>query len=315
MGGSTLPTASTPGYGSITRNGRTFVGCDCVIQFLLAGERLGLAKGLLKEGLDIVQIVGNAAASAGVHRLGAAFDVMQLGPEWVIIWREMGASFWPRIDDHPGVAGDLWDNNTHGHGGIDCAHDSLIAYQMTAYWRGYSGLGKASSGRYAGQWGYGSKDKFTYRPKVRRTWREGIAWADAETARIKAASIKEEDIMATAAELRQIISDELDARRVRDAADRVLGGIPAGSALSRTVNGEKPRLLDSGDGNYLVGILRSIAGKVGAPIDEQAIASTVLAGLAPAVSDAVKAAVAAGVPTGELADAVVARLGERLASS
>jgi len=72
-------------------------------------------------------------------------------------------------------------------------------------------------------------------------------------------------------------------------------------------------VVDANRYKWTAGVLSSIAGKVGATVDEQAIAAQVLAGIAPAVSDAVKAAVAAGVPAEQLADAVVAKLGQRLA--
>lgn len=301
-----LPTASTPGYGTITRNGRTFVGCDCTIAFLLAGERLGLARGLLKEGLDIVQLTGLATQSGNTHAQGAAFDVLQYGPEWVTIWREMGASFWPRLDPNPTRPGDLWDNNQHGHGGIDCPHDSLIAYQMTAYWRGYSGLGQATSGPYAGQWGYGSKDPNPWRPKVRRSWRDGIAWADAQTKALTPppAPTGRLFMSLTPAQEQTILS----------AAQLVLERVPARNVTAGGVT-KKAFVLDNADGDYLRRLLVSIADKVGAPVDvdENAIAAQLLAGLKPAVADAVKAAVAAGTPTADLADAVVARLGARLA--
>jgi hypothetical protein len=123
--------------------------------------------------------------------------------------------------------------------------------------------------------------------------------------------------MATAAELRQIIRDELYSGRSKAAQDRVLGGIPAGAALARPVDGDAPRLADNGDTGLLAGLLRSIASKVGADVDEAAIAAAVLEGLGPQVGDAVKAAVdGLGVPAGvdvdALAAAVVANLGARL---
>ncbi|HEY9441727.1 MAG TPA: hypothetical protein VIQ25_00665, partial [Gemmatimonadales bacterium] len=181
-GGPALPTPSTPGYGTFTdkNTGRKFTACYCVIQWLTAAENLGKARGLLKVGLDIVQLTGGAAASGNTHSLGAAFDVRQVSTAWVRLFREMGAAYWPRLDD-PTRTDDLWDDNQHGHGVIDCAHDANCAYQYTAYWRGYSGLGQAKTGTYAGQWGYGSKDPDPWRPSVRRTWREGIAWAEAQT--------------------------------------------------------------------------------------------------------------------------------------
>jgi len=309
-----LPTASTPGYGTITRGGRTFVGCDCIIAFLLAGERLGLAKGLLKKELDIVQLTGDAAASGNVHRLGAAFDVLQFSQPWVVIWREMGASFWPRLDPNPTRPGDLWDNNEHGHGGITCPHDDLITYQMVAYKRGYSGLGKASSGPYAGQWGYGSLDPNSYRPKVYRTWQEGIAWADAQVAAINAA--KEND-MPTIQEISALLDDKLAKARVKDAADRVLGAVPEGRALSRLVDGEKPRLMDSGDGDYLRRILIAVGDKVGAStVDETALAAAVVAGIKPTITSAVVTALGnapVGATPEQVASAVVDQLGAALA--
>jgi hypothetical protein len=313
MGGVTLPTANTPGFGTITRNDRTYVGCDCVIAFLKAAEQLGLAMGLIKEGLDIVQLTGNAAASGGVHRLGAAFDVKQFSPPWVIIFREMGSAYWPRLDPNPGIPGDLWDGNEHGHGGIDCAHNSLIAYQNVAYRRGYNGLGQ---GWYNGQylWGYGAKDN-TFRPKVQRPWREGITWAQAQTALLKK---KEEDIMATIDELDALLDKKFAALRVKDANDRVLGALPAGAALGRLVDGGKPRLADNGDVGVAVSLLRGIAEKVGAPVDvdEKVLAAAVLEGLKPAISSALSAAISAapGASADQVADAVVARLGAALAS-
>jgi hypothetical protein len=311
-----LPTAATPGYGTITRGGRTFVGCDCIIAFLLAGERLGLAKGLIKKELDIVQLTGDAAASGNVHRLGAAFDVLQFTAPWVIIWREMGSSFWPRLDPNPTKAGDLWDNNEHGHGGITCPHDDLIAYQMVAYKRGYSGLGKASSGTYAGQWGYGSLDPNRYRPKVYRTWREGIAWADAQVAAINAA--KEKDDMPTLQEISALIDDKFEKARLKDASDRVLGGIPSGSAWGRKdPKGSPTRVLDTADGDYLRRMLVSIGDKIGIDtVDETALAAAVVEGLKPTISASVVTALSnapVGATPEQVAEAVVGQLGAALA--
>ena len=75
-GGPALPTPSTPGYGTFTdkNTGRKFTACYCVIQWLTAAENLGKARGLLKVGLDIVQLTGGAAAS--VRRSGPS----PLGP-------------------------------------------------------------------------------------------------------------------------------------------------------------------------------------------------------------------------------------------
>ena len=177
MGGApALPTPSTPGYGTFTdkNTGRKFTACYCLAQWLTAAQNLGIARGLIHVGLDIVQLTGGAAASGGTHTQGGVFDVRQYSDPWLRLLREMGSAFWPRDTAE-------WVGNFHGHGVIDCAHNDPAAYQFTAYWRGYSGLGQAKTGTYAGMWGYGSKDPDPWRPSVRRTWREGIAWAEAQT--------------------------------------------------------------------------------------------------------------------------------------
>lgn len=125
----------------------------------------------------------------------------------------------------------------------------------------------------------------------------------------------EVDIVATKEELKQLIDEALDSRRVKESADRVLGGIPGGHALGRLVDGGEPRLADNGDTGLLAGLLRSIATQVGAPIDETALAAAVVEGLGPQLTEAVKTA-AAGlgvtVPVDQLAAAVVSAMGTQL---
>lgn len=179
MGGTSLPTASTAGYGTITRNSRTFVACDCLRAWLPVVERLGILRGLIKSNIDIVQLTGKAAASAGVHAKGGAFDVKQRSDAWIALFREAGApATWRR-------EGGEWEGNEHAHGALSgCPHNGPVAYQITAQSRGYNGLGQAKTGPYAGQWGYGGRDPHPA-PKTRRTWREGIAWAEAEIAKLE----------------------------------------------------------------------------------------------------------------------------------
>lgn len=223
-----LPTASTPGYDYFTdkNTGKRYVACYHVIRFLTAAEKLGLARGLIKVGLDIVQLTGGAEASANTHALGAAFDVKQISDAWVRIFRQMGSAYWPRT-------GDAWVGNIHGHGVLDCAHDANCAYQYTAYWRGYSGLGQAKTGPYAGMWGYGSKDPDPWRPSIRRTVDEGIAWALAEAKKYapapEPAPTGEDYLMAEISEsrLKEIIQGELrDPDYLREVGRFVLTGYP-----------------------------------------------------------------------------------------
>jgi hypothetical protein len=302
MGGATLPTASTSGYGWF----RAKVACDCLAAWLTAAERLGLARGLIKYELDIVQLTGTAAASAGTHSAGGAFDVKQCSRDWSHLFREMGAAAWPRV-------GVDWVNNEHLHGVLDCPHNDPAAYQVTAYWRGYSGLGKATSGTYAGMWGYGSKDPDPWRPAVRRTRREGIAWANAQTAAITAAAQEDDDMAMTPAERQALIND------IRDA----VWSAPLLNHDPNTKDDVKPSTYAAKSyvvmGNWrgsdvqnsvvvIRRMLADIAAKVGVDVDEKALAAQIVASLTPAVRQAV---LDSGQPDA-VADAVVAKLGAAL---
>lgn len=193
-GGATLPTASTPGYTLYKKR----VTCECLAKWLDAAERLGLARGLIKFNLDIVQLTGGNPLSGGTHTKGGAADLKQNSNAWIALYREMGAAAWRR--DGPD-----WEGNEHCHLIlIGCEHNGPGEYQVIACKRGYNGLGKATSGPYAGQWGYGGKDPHPA-PKTWRTWSQGIAWAEAQ---IKTLT-QEEDIMATKDELREVIHEEV----------------------------------------------------------------------------------------------------------
>lgn len=168
-----LPTASTPGYALF----HDHVGCVDVVAFLQLAEQLGLAMGLIQHELDVVQLVGNASDSAGVHLEGSAFDVKQRSPAWIKLFRMMGAAVWPR-------EGEKWAGNEHAHGIIPCRHNRLTAYQWTAYVRGYNGLGQGRPGTaYALQWGYGAADP-CWRPDPIPTLAQGRAWALSEIERL-----------------------------------------------------------------------------------------------------------------------------------
>lgn len=173
MGGIALPA----GFSYWEHASGTFPACYCTIQWLTAAEKLGLATGLIKYNLDIVQLMGNAEKSAGVHAFGAAFDVKQRSDAWIRIYRKMGArATWRR-------EGGEWIGNEHAHGAIACAHDREVEYQILAQRRGYNGLGQAKDGPYKGMWGYGGPDPHP-NPDTDFTWQEGIAWANAEVKRL-----------------------------------------------------------------------------------------------------------------------------------
>lgn len=174
MGGASLPTASTPGYTTF----RGFVSCECLAQWLPVYERLLKAKGLIKNSIDVWQLTGGAPASGGTHTKGGAYDLLyQTSPAHVAVAREMGSGAWGRVVSQ-GFTKD------HQHGCLyGCPHNGPALYQYTAMRNGFNGLGQATSGRFAGMWGYGHPDEYPD-PSAWRTWRQGIAWAEVEIARL-----------------------------------------------------------------------------------------------------------------------------------
>lgn len=175
MGGTTLPTASTPGYGRIVIGGRAFVGCDCLRAWLPVVERLGLALGLIRESLDCIQLTGAATKSAGVHAAGGAADLVQRSDPWIALYRSAGAAAWRRDADPDD--GNVWPaDEEHTHLVlIGCPHNGPARYQVEAYRDGYDGLG------YLGR---AHRDPHP-KPATIRTWSQGIAWAESELERIE----------------------------------------------------------------------------------------------------------------------------------
>lgn len=184
-----LPTALTPGYGYLyTYTSHPDVACNCLREWLPELAKLARHKGILgsSEDLRVIQCTGGASASAGTHSRGGAFDLAMpdptrwnsartyrvLGPKTkalIYLSREMGGLDWARYDADGRSDGDPWENNEHIHGVLNgCPHLPSVALdQVAEYKRGEDGL--AGSGR----------DPHP-RPSVLRTWRQGLAWADAQ---------------------------------------------------------------------------------------------------------------------------------------
>ena len=278
MGGASLPTASTPGYTTF----RGFVACKCLAEWLPVYEQLLLAKGLIKSNIDVWQLTGGAPASGGTHTQGGAYDLLnQTGPEEVLLAREMGAGSWGRTVDQ-GFTQD------HHHGVLNgCEHNEPAVYQYTAMRRGFNGLGIATSGQYAGMWGYAHPDEYPL-PATFRTWEQGIAWAKTEIARLSPKPIVQEDDMTPE-----------QAKQLNDIYAAVTGLRSEESGRYVTATNRH---------GWVAKMLTGIAEKVGISIDETALASEVAAALSPTVRDAV---LAAG-QTEAVADAVVAKLGAAL---
>lgn len=150
---------STPDRDRVIFRGRP--ACRCLAAWLPVYERELLDVGIIKKSIDIYQLIGTAAASAGTHAGGAA-DIAQVHPRAVAIARAMGAdAAWARRKSQG-----FDDDHTHlvltG-----CPHNAAARYQITAVRAGYNGLGKN---------GRGGRDDGP-RPLDDRTWVEGIAWA------------------------------------------------------------------------------------------------------------------------------------------
>lgn len=140
--------------------------CTCLAAWLPVYEAELLRRGVIKHSIDIYQLVGGAAASAGTHATGGAFDIAQTSREAIAVARQMGAdATWHRT---PGQG-----FTSHTHGVLrGCPHNNPARYQIDAVDAGYNGLGRG---------GRGGKDDGP-RPLSKRTWREGIAWAKAQQA-------------------------------------------------------------------------------------------------------------------------------------
>jgi len=95
---------------------RGFPSCLCLNGWLPYFEQELLARGLIKQNIDIAQLIGMASKSALVHSTGGAFDIWQTDPQVSWVARKMGAMAWPRV-------GGAWEGNEHTHGVLmGCEH-------------------------------------------------------------------------------------------------------------------------------------------------------------------------------------------------
>lgn len=133
--------------------------CPCLREWLPVFEAELIRRGVIKESLDIAQLIGSAAASANTHSTGGAFDIWQHDDTTVWVARQMGAdACWARTTGS-------FANNRHCHGVLTgCPHNGPARYQIDEVRAGGDGL-------------IGSNPDPGPRPLSGRTWREGIAWA------------------------------------------------------------------------------------------------------------------------------------------
>ena len=146
---------------AVVRGKRT---CACMAEWFYVMEKEAKRQGIVKNTVDIYQLIGNASASAGYHRSGACGDFKQASEKFVKLCRNMGAAAWKR-DRSDGMI-------LHTHLALKgCPHlTSGAKAQVGELERGGDGL-------------VGSRRDKGPRSGVKwplRSWKEGVAWAKAQ---------------------------------------------------------------------------------------------------------------------------------------
>lgn len=174
--------------------------CPCLAEWLPVFEAELLRRNVIRESIDIAQLIGSAAASANTHSTGGAFDIWQHDPVTVWVARQMGAdATWARTTGS-------FANNRHTHGVLTgCPHNSAARYQIDEVRAGGDGL-------------VGNTPDPGPRPLSGRTWREGIAWAKQQQEETMTPA-QEKKLDAVAADV-AAIHKRLDNFRDRDTANR-----------------------------------------------------------------------------------------------
>ena len=251
-----------------------------------------------RTGIDlaarILQALGDADASAGVHRLpGVCVDIRVWGltadeiAEVVALLRECGfAATWYRN----------WEGNQHIHAACDIGVWTPALYQITAVKAGYDGLGAG---------GKAGKDTHP-KPSAWRTAQTGAAWALAQI------ESEEDDMPYTEPQLNAIVKKAMTEWAWTDKVQPGNTGVPGTSWRNNT-------LWTIVYMEQLLGITRELAAKSGVDIDESALANRITAGVLPALTASLTASIEAklsgiaGVDATALAREVVAELGAALA--
>lgn len=161
--------------------------CSCLVAWLSAFEAT------IGRSPRWFQLVGDAPASAGFHKGGGSADSEPLSDDELRIARNMGAAAWNR----------WWENNYHAHLRLNgCPHNTIAQPQVADLNAGRDGTGPLYDN--AGVPDNGPRDGVLW---PLRTWREGIAWAEAQ----------QEEFDMDEKTLRQIVREE-----ARAAVDDVL---------------------------------------------------------------------------------------------
>lgn len=132
--------------------------CSCLVAWLVVYERELIRRKVIKQSIDVYQLIGGYAKSGGTHATGGAFDIVQCDPVSLDVASQMGAASWKRTPSQGFIV--------HQHGVLNgCPHAASSAKgQVVDRARGYNGLVGKSRARDRRIW-------------PGRTWQEGIAWA------------------------------------------------------------------------------------------------------------------------------------------
>jgi hypothetical protein len=134
--------------------------CPCLAEWLPVYEAELLRLKVIKQNIDIVQLIGNAKQSGGTHSKGGCADLLQRDATAIKVAREMGAASWHRTQAQG--------FSEHNHLVLNgCPHNGPAAYQVAALAAGYNGLGVN---------GHQARDDGP-EPRKLRTYKQGIAWA------------------------------------------------------------------------------------------------------------------------------------------
>lgn len=169
--------------------------CPCLAEWYPVHEAELQRRGILAPGqqIRIFQLIGNATASAGVHREGGCGDDDQLSDEAVWVARQMGAdACWSRTTGS-------FATNKHRHLVLTgCPHNGPARYQIDEVRAGGDGL-------------TGNAPDPGPRPLSGRTWQEGIEWARQQQEEDMAST---ETIQQIVDALRPVIREEIAANKL-----------------------------------------------------------------------------------------------------
>lgn len=264
-------------------NKAQFKACSCIQTSWATITKLAVAKGLIKQQIDVTQGSYNTSvsASASTHKGGGVLDVRVTGRALDTLLEECGIAAYERTkaDGFTPHSHIIW---------IGCPHlDPSAASQVTSWKNKRNGLRS------------NALDRDTTRPSPIRDWKQGLVWAKEQLA------ILEDDMPLTTSEIDAI------ATRVWSAT---FGPETAGDRLARIAHQTSDITRSSGPISLRQEVadaktmLMALTASQKDTINEEALAAMVAQMLAPILKAAVVEAVNKGGEADTIADQVTARV-------